>query len=71
MPRKTLASVEASHHWCLKLLKERNEECQALRLRCSILEGELALRPRPTDYMSPTMARNRAPIPNSGSFLPE
>jgi len=34
------------HTALLRLLEERNRECAALRLRLSIADGELALRPR-------------------------
>lgn len=37
-----------------QLLAQRNTQLEAARLRISILEGELALRPRPT---APTVAR--------------
>lgn len=51
-----------------QLLAQRNEELVAARLRISVLEGELALRPRPS---APTLARlnylaNR-PVPTSPS----
>ena len=37
-----------------QLLATRNSELEAARLRISVLEGELALRPRPS---APTLAR--------------
>lgn len=38
----------------IQIISDRNDETQAQRLRISILEGELALRPRPS---APTLAR--------------
>jgi hypothetical protein len=46
MSRKTIASVEAACADTVRILTARNAECLALRLRVSVLEGELTLRPR-------------------------
>lgn len=43
-----------------QLLAQRNEELRAARLRISVLEGELALRPRPQHAATVTRLRDLA-----------
>lgn len=54
MSLKTLNSMTKAE--LIAIISERNDETQAQRLRISVLEGELALRPRATAAQSQGVA---------------